>query len=71
MQDFLSQAEFKIKSWIIKYGRQESLELMLRDYAVSLRLVCPLSISFKMHLHGSLCSFFITRLKKKALHQTF
>lgn len=42
MQAFLGQAEFKIKSWIIKYGRQESVDLMLRDYAVSSGLVFPL-----------------------------
>lgn len=52
MQAFLSQAEFKIKSWIIKYGRQESVELMLRDYAVSLGIVFRLFISLEMHLHG-------------------
>lgn len=42
MQAFLGQAEFKIKSWIIKYGRQESVDLMLRDYAVSSGLVFSL-----------------------------
>lgn len=36
MQAFLSVAESKIKSWIIKYGRQESVGLMLDDYIVSL-----------------------------------
>ena len=35
MQAFLSLAETKLKSWIIKYGRQESVELMLEDYVVS------------------------------------
>lgn len=35
MQAFLTLAESKIKSWIIKYGRQESVELMLHDYIVS------------------------------------
>lgn len=45
MQAFLSQAEYKIKSWIIKYGRQESVESMLRDYAVSLGLVHFFSIA--------------------------
>lgn len=35
MQAFLTLAESKIKSWIIKYGRQESVELMLHDYVVS------------------------------------
>lgn len=48
MQAFLSQAEFKIKSWIIKYGRQESVDLMLRDYAVSYSSVCPTCIVVKM-----------------------
>ncbi|CAB1447009.1 unnamed protein product [Pleuronectes platessa] len=32
MQAFLSLAETKLKSWIIKYGRQESVELMLDNY---------------------------------------
>ncbi|XP_047184808.1 nesprin-1-like [Scophthalmus maximus] len=32
MQAFLSLAETKLKSWIIKYGRQESVELMLHNY---------------------------------------
>lgn len=36
IQAFLSVAESKIKSWIIKYGRQESVGLMLDDYIVSL-----------------------------------
>lgn len=35
MQAFLTLAESKIKLWIIKYGRQESVELMLHDYIVS------------------------------------
>lgn len=35
MQAFLTLAESKVKSWIIKYGRQESVELMLHDYIVS------------------------------------
>ncbi|XP_061758136.1 nesprin-1-like [Nerophis ophidion] len=34
MQAFLTEAESKLKSWIIKYGTQESVELMLRDYIV-------------------------------------
>uniref|UniRef100_A0A3Q3XGZ9 Calponin-homology (CH) domain-containing protein n=1 Tax=Mola mola TaxID=94237 RepID=A0A3Q3XGZ9_MOLML len=33
MQAFLTLAESKVKSWIIKYGRQESVEMMLRNYA--------------------------------------
>uniref|UniRef100_A0A3Q3Q292 Calponin-homology (CH) domain-containing protein n=1 Tax=Monopterus albus TaxID=43700 RepID=A0A3Q3Q292_MONAL len=32
MQAFLILAESKLKSWIIKYGRQESVELMLHNY---------------------------------------
>lgn len=32
MQAFLSLAESKLKSWIIKYGQQESVELMLHSY---------------------------------------
>ncbi|XP_076011028.1 nesprin-1-like [Genypterus blacodes] len=32
MQAFLTLAESKLKSWIIKYGRQESVELMLHNY---------------------------------------
>uniref|UniRef100_A0A3P8WQC3 Calponin-homology (CH) domain-containing protein n=1 Tax=Cynoglossus semilaevis TaxID=244447 RepID=A0A3P8WQC3_CYNSE len=32
MQAFLGLAETKLKSWIIKYGRRESVELMLHDY---------------------------------------
>ncbi|KAJ0026823.1 hypothetical protein NQD34_017823, partial [Periophthalmus magnuspinnatus] len=32
MQAFLSLAESRLKSWIIKYGRQESVELMLHNY---------------------------------------
>lgn len=35
MQAFLSLAESKLKSWIIKYGQQESVELMLHSYIVS------------------------------------
>lgn len=35
MQAFLGLAETKLKSWIIKYGRRESVELMLHDYVVS------------------------------------
>lgn len=35
MQAFLSLAESKLKSWIIKYGRQESVEMMLHNYVVS------------------------------------
>ena len=35
MQAFLTLAESKLKSWIIKYGRQESMELMLHNYVVS------------------------------------
>lgn len=29
-------AESKLKSWIIKYGRRESVELLLQNYVVSL-----------------------------------
>lgn len=29
-------AESKLKSWIIKYGRRESVELLLQNYIVSL-----------------------------------
>uniref|UniRef100_A0A3B3DBY4 Calponin-homology (CH) domain-containing protein n=1 Tax=Oryzias melastigma TaxID=30732 RepID=A0A3B3DBY4_ORYME len=32
MQAFLMIAESKLKSWIVKYGRQESVELMLHNY---------------------------------------
>ncbi|XP_039981906.1 nesprin-1-like [Xiphias gladius] len=32
MQAFLTLAETKLKSWIIKYGRQESVDLMLHNY---------------------------------------
>ncbi|XP_028460432.1 nesprin-1-like [Perca flavescens] len=32
MQGFLTLAESKLKSWIIKYSRQESVELMLHNY---------------------------------------
>lgn len=35
MQAFLSLAECRLKSWIIKYGRQETVELMLHNYIVS------------------------------------
>lgn len=34
MQAFLTLAESKVKSWIRKYGRQESVELMLQNYIV-------------------------------------
>uniref|UniRef100_A0A672Z6W5 Calponin-homology (CH) domain-containing protein n=1 Tax=Sphaeramia orbicularis TaxID=375764 RepID=A0A672Z6W5_9TELE len=34
MQAFLTIAESRLKSWIIKYGRQESVELMLHNYVV-------------------------------------
>lgn len=33
---FLLLAESKLKSWIIKYGRRDSVELLLRSYLVSL-----------------------------------
>lgn len=29
-------AESKLKSWIIKYGRRETVELLLKNYIVSL-----------------------------------
>lgn len=29
-------AESKLKSWVIKYGRRESVELLLQSYVVSL-----------------------------------
>lgn len=32
---FLILAEAKLKSWIIKYGRRESVELLLQNYIVS------------------------------------
>ena len=35
MQAFLTLAETKLKSWIIKYGQQDSVELMLHNYVVS------------------------------------
>lgn len=35
MQAFLTLAESRLKSWIIKYGHQESVELMLNNYIVS------------------------------------
>lgn len=35
MQAFFTLAESKVKSWIIKYGRQESVELILHNYVVS------------------------------------
>lgn len=35
MQAFLTLAESKVKSWIIKYGRQESVQLILQNYVVS------------------------------------
>lgn len=35
MQAFLTLAESKVKSWIIKYGQQESVELILQNYIVS------------------------------------
>lgn len=35
MQAFLTLAESKVKSWIIKYGWQESVQLILQNYVVS------------------------------------
>lgn len=35
MLDFLSQGESKLKSWIVKYGRRETTELLLQSYVVS------------------------------------
>lgn len=35
MQGFLILTESKLKSWIIKYGRQESVAVMLHNYIVS------------------------------------
>lgn len=32
---FLMLAESKLKSWIIKYGRRDSVELLLQTYLVS------------------------------------
>ena len=34
VQAFLLLAESKLKSWIIKYGRRESVEKMLLNYVV-------------------------------------
>ncbi len=31
---FLMLAESKLKSWIIKYGRRDSVELLLQNYIV-------------------------------------
>lgn len=45
MEAFLTEAESKLKSWIVKYGRQECVEEMLRDYVVSLESIV-LSIPF-------------------------
>lgn len=51
MQAFLSLAESKLKSWIIKYGQQESVELMLHSYIVSsVSDLC--SLIFRVHLHA-------------------
>lgn len=48
MQAFLSLAETKLKSWIIKYGRQESVELMLHNYVVSSGFLSRCTWSAKM-----------------------
>lgn len=45
---FLMLAESKLKSWIIKYGRKDSVELLLQSYLVS-----------KVALNYSLCSLSI------------
>lgn len=37
MLAFLTLAESKLKSWIIKYGRLESMELLLQSYGVSIQ----------------------------------
>lgn len=39
MQAFLTLAESRLKSWIIKYGHQESVELMLSNYIVRILLL--------------------------------
>lgn len=46
MQAFLTLAESKLRSWIIKYGRQESVELMLHDYVVSFFALLFLFVCF-------------------------
>lgn len=33
-------AESKLKSWIIKYGRRDSVELLLQNYIVSVPGAC-------------------------------
>lgn len=50
MQAFLTLAESKVKSWIIKYGRQESVEMMLRNYAVSSSLEFFVLFTFQIIL---------------------
>lgn len=37
---FLLLAESKLKSWIVKYGRRDSVELLLQSYLVSWRNCC-------------------------------
>lgn len=46
MQAFLILAESKLKSWIIKYGQRDSVELMLHGYIVSPVLQSTLSLLF-------------------------
>lgn len=42
-------AESKLKSWIIKYGRRESVELLLQNYIVSWGCILLFIIIFKLY----------------------
>lgn len=50
---FLILAESKLKSWIIKYGRRDSVELLLQSYIVSLPFSTLLSHKAKNLVCGS------------------
>lgn len=54
MQAFLTLAESKVKSWIIKYGRQESVELILQNYIVSTDFSFYFSRYFWIHWQNTL-----------------
>lgn len=61
---FLMLAESKLKSWIIKYGRRDSVELLLQTYLVSGNYqCCSCSIQiFLCLLDDLICIFMFTFL---------
>lgn len=59
---FLMLAELKLKSWIIKYGRRDSVELLLQSYLVS-ELMSVLFLRRVLQTISSLLSCFASPLQ--------